>query len=415
MGGSAPTSTPVQIQPPIYPSGYGFSEALYGQVLPELLNTPYPRFQGSVDPGLSPTMAALIRGGQTHAASPFSPTFNQAGSTLGGMMNVNYENPLASTDPNRYGFEYNPGDFGSLGQSPGMPRSVAQAAEMMGPQGGVTSSPSMAAPSPSGAPPGGKAPTGNRVSAGNEEAFPPNERPPGGPPANGAPGGGPGPGPGGPEHPPEPGVPAPNEPPPFFSNGRPQAPDLNFTGFPAYTPIRGGEGFVDYNPGSNVINIGPGMRAGSYSSNPMPAGPFPGPPPGAPPPGGGQPPGSPPAGPPGGPPVSNFDPRQVVPQGQLEWFGQWKGPNRGKSLEQVHFDMWTRGWDMGNYQPPQALVDAAREAGQPYQFNSKPTTMAEVVMKNPARGQGPTSGFPNDTIPGGQRVTGGSGAPAGGK
>lgn len=403
MGGSSPTSTPVQIQPPIYPPGYGFSQSFYGQVLPELLNTPYPRFQGSVDPGLSPTMAALIRGGQTHASSPFSPTFNQAGSALGGMMNVNYENPMASVDPNRYGFDYRAQDFGSLGQSPGMPRSVAQAAQMMGPQAGGVAPP----PSPPGAPSGGKSPQGGgprRVDGNVDLGDPPpqTELPPSDNPTDvddirdGVPGQ------------------------PIFGVGAPPvAPDLNFTGFPAYTPIRGGEGFVDYNPGSSTINIGPGMRAGSYSSNPMPPGPFPGPPPGAPPPGG-QPPGGggqPPGSPGGNPPVSNFDPRQVVPQGQLEWFGRWKGPNKGKSLDQVHFDMWRRGWDMGDYQPSQALIDAAKAAGEPYQFNSKPTTMAEVVMKNPARGGGPpTSNYPGDIIPGdGRRVSGGAGAPAGGK
>ena len=148
MSGSSPTATPVQVSPPVYPPGFAFSKGFFDQIAPQLINSPYPRFQGSVDPGLSPTMAALIRGGQTYASTPFSSGFQQAASTLGGMMNVNYENPMASVAPNRYGFDYAPADFRSQAQSPplGMPTSMANAAQSMG--------------NPMGAPPGGKQPGG---------------------------------------------------------------------------------------------------------------------------------------------------------------------------------------------------------------------------------------------------------------
>jgi hypothetical protein len=188
---------------------------------------------------------------------------------------------------------------------------------------------------------------------------------------------------------------------------------LGFTGFPSYEPIKGGEGFVDYNPGSNVINIGPGMTAGSYG-NPMPPGPFPGPPTGAPPPGGGG-----GGGGGGGNPglglPPNFDPGGVVPGNQLTWFGRNHGVNKGKSLDEVHRDMYARGWDFGpNFQKPEGWPERG----------SKQTTWAEVARMPPGRRNPGSAGAPAPQPAPGPPVTGGpvnvtsasqSGAPMGGK
>lgn len=470
MGGSAPTSTPVQVAPPMYPAGFSFANSFYDQVLPQLLNAQYPRFQGSVDPGLSPTMAAVMRGGQTFAAQPFSDQFNQAGHTLGGFQNFNYENPMASTDPNRYGFDYKPDDFrtGMQATPPGMPGSMTQAASMMGgaaPQTGMAPS---GPPSGAGAPPGGKAPQGGPRNATGQAAAPfpiedPTQRDPRAPgsdqPVNQDPlqpigphpqrpspgidptgGGGGGVNPGGPTSP-EPAPPnsGPQPPPtgtpggipkwlipllgaiptgtgsggggtfnPLDPNyGKPAPIDLNFGGVQPYQPIQGGQGFVDYNPGSGQINMVRGLQAGSsWGGNPMPPGPI------------GSPPGTQP-GHPGAPPPANGpgpDPNGVVPGNQLEWFGQWRGPNRGKSMDEIRRDMYERGWDYGpNFQKPAGWGERG----------SKATTWAEARMKNPnaGMGQGPAPA-PAPAPPVGPPVSGGprnvtpyatAGAPAGGK
>lgn len=485
MGGSSPTSTPVQVQQPIHPPGSGFAEAFYSQILPQLMQQGFPSYGESMDPGLSPTMGALIRGGQTFAASPFSDSFQQAGSTLGGFMNTNYENPMASQDPNRYGFDYNPSDFQPKPPGPpqGAPQSLQAAAASMGtPMGGQA---------PQGAPWSGAADNGvNSVTAQAGAPFPidpggntrdprapgtminPNQDPtqPAGPftrrpspghdpnnPVGGGGGGGgglpgsssgsPGAGTGAaPGAAPTAGTAA-NIPPWLkkamlaaglnladsaftdsggaytpggYDAGKPEVPDLGNFNVGNYNPMPGGQGFVDYNPGSPTINIGPGMTTGTYGpQNPMPPGPYPGPGPGAP--GGGG----------GGGGATNDDPN---------WFGRHRGVNKGKSKEEVVFDMWTRGHPMGqDYTPPPALVKKYEEQGLPTTFGGRQTTQAELDAKArtyggggggapppqppaqaPPPSQTPTTGVQAPPMPGppvyqAANAYSQSGAPAGGK
>lgn len=455
MGGSSPTSTPVQVAPPQYPPGYAFSESFFDQVLPQLLNTPYPRFGGEVDPGLSPTMAALLRGGQTHASAPFSDQFNQAGATMGGLMNVNYENPMASVDPNRYGFDYGAKDFDIGGPQPpappSLPQSMKQAASMMGassagapPAGGMGQATAYGGSGPNPRPPGsgspgpiGEDPLENRpdnkdpwiptgviqiINPDGSISFVPDNGPPS-PPGGLSPPTESSPPPGEPGAAPPPGGGLPNIPPwllpilgaippsgggggggfpggfdPNF--GKPDPIDLNFGGVQPYQPISGGQGFADYNPGSPIINMVGGLQSGgSYGTNPMPPGPIGGPPGGQPPPGGGPPGG-------GGQPPPDFDLGGRVPGNQLEWFGRWNGPNKGKSMDEIHQDMYERGWDYGpNFVKPEGWGERG----------SKATTWEEARMKNPnaapRQGGPPPSGEDPRTV----SAFSGAGAPAGGK
>lgn len=90
MGGSSPSATPIQLSPgapPKPPPGYGPVRSAFEQVFPHLFNMPLPSFQGQVDPGLSPTMANLIRGAQTYSQSPFPRSLEQASGTLGAFQN----------------------------------------------------------------------------------------------------------------------------------------------------------------------------------------------------------------------------------------------------------------------------------------------------------------------------------------
>ena len=61
----------------------------------------------------------------------------------------------------------------------------------------------------------------------------------------------------------------------------------------------------------------------------------------------------------------------------------------GKSLEEIVFDMWTRGWDTGpDYEPPERLVKKRKEAGEPYTFGSKSrSNLATLVQVEPEEAQ----------------------------
>lgn len=92
--GSPGTTNIVQTAgtPAVKPPGYRFASWLASQ-LPGLMNTPFPTYQGQLDPGLSPTMQDAIRRAQGYGQS--SPPEILAGvqGVLGRFMNPTYRNP----------------------------------------------------------------------------------------------------------------------------------------------------------------------------------------------------------------------------------------------------------------------------------------------------------------------------------
>lgn len=92
--GSPGTTNVIQAPgtPAVKPPGYRFASWLASQ-LPGLMNTPFPTYQGQLDPGLSPTMQDAIRRAQGYGQS--SPPEILAGvqGVLGRFMNPTYRNP----------------------------------------------------------------------------------------------------------------------------------------------------------------------------------------------------------------------------------------------------------------------------------------------------------------------------------
>lgn len=74
------------------PPGYSFAHWLFSQ-LPGLMNTPYPTYQGSLDPGLSPTLQDSIRRAQGYAQSSPPEILAGVSGTLGRFMNPRQINP----------------------------------------------------------------------------------------------------------------------------------------------------------------------------------------------------------------------------------------------------------------------------------------------------------------------------------
>lgn len=77
------------------PPGYKFAQWLASQ-LPALMNTPFPTYQGNLDPGLSPTLQDVIRRSQGYAQSSPPEILQGVQGSLMHMMNPNFINPWNS-------------------------------------------------------------------------------------------------------------------------------------------------------------------------------------------------------------------------------------------------------------------------------------------------------------------------------
>lgn len=517
--------------PPIYPPGWGAANSWWENIFPSLINLQPPQYPGQLDPGMSPTMAAVMRMGQNNAMSPvpdmMGPLYGMLGSymrppstfqpdkgwgpdALSSFAGRNQQGPSASgwggPAPN-FGFSpgapsfQNPFAPQGGGQPPTIPMQQGPGGAWEAqPQGGTPALMSafggggggnagnsgfrsvtgqMKGPFPVGpgsqpydpraghvdpldqpAPPGnpsevhkdenGKWQLGPAPGGGPGQTFNPGGGGGGGVPI-GSGGGGTAPGAAGAGGNSIPSVLGPGGSgfdlgglsgmwgslPPAIQNmligsglnliagggggggaggggfggpfGTPNPVSLPaYQGPPTQAGVSHTPSFVNWGPGSDQITMQPGLRAGSSTTFPgvggaPGGGPTTAPPqpaPGAPPPGGGG----------GGMPANG-----VVPGNRLEWFGQWRGPNKGKSMAEIQRDMYERGWDYGpNFQAPAEW--GAR--------GSKPTTWEEARMKNPGAGMGgggpqPMSGGPtltNDMIPGqpGGGFNLGAGGPSGG-
>lgn len=74
------------------PPGFDFAKWLSSQ-LPGLMNSPFPTYQGNLDPGLSPTMQDVIRRAQGYAQSSAPEILAGAQGSLGRFMNPTFLNP----------------------------------------------------------------------------------------------------------------------------------------------------------------------------------------------------------------------------------------------------------------------------------------------------------------------------------
>src|SRR5687767_7409544 len=77
---------------PVRPPGYGFAQWL-SRMLPEIMNSPYPTYQGNLDPVLSPTMMDVMRRSQGYAQSSPPEILAGAQGALGRFMNPRQVNP----------------------------------------------------------------------------------------------------------------------------------------------------------------------------------------------------------------------------------------------------------------------------------------------------------------------------------
>lgn len=77
---------------PVKPPGFGFAQWLFKQ-LPALMNSPYPTYQGQLDPGLSPTLQDTIRRAQGYGASSAPEILSGVQGTLGRFMSPRQVNP----------------------------------------------------------------------------------------------------------------------------------------------------------------------------------------------------------------------------------------------------------------------------------------------------------------------------------
>jgi len=100
-----PPSTSVAFAPGFKAPGYNFAQSL-SNYLTGLIGQPGPEYHGSLDPGLSPTLANLGQMMQGYATSPAPYIMGQAAGTLGRFMNPSFGNPateLASPGPSFFG------------------------------------------------------------------------------------------------------------------------------------------------------------------------------------------------------------------------------------------------------------------------------------------------------------------------
>jgi hypothetical protein len=74
------------------PPGFNFAKWLFGQ-LPGLMSSPFPTYQGNIDPGMSPTLQDAIRRAQGYAQSSPPEILAGAQGSLGRFMSPSFLNP----------------------------------------------------------------------------------------------------------------------------------------------------------------------------------------------------------------------------------------------------------------------------------------------------------------------------------
>lgn len=143
------TGTPAQYDVKFGPTqkspGYDFAKFLSGY-LKTLVGQELPQYQGSIDPGMSPTMANVGMMLQQRSQMPMPWQLNAAASTLGRFSNPTFTNPAARMQmgaPSYFGFNPAQQVYG------GQPMSSFSQLGMSGPMGGgaMPGMPGMAPPS----------------------------------------------------------------------------------------------------------------------------------------------------------------------------------------------------------------------------------------------------------------------------
>lgn len=92
------------------PPGYNAAQQIFNMLL-GLSGTPYPSYQGQIDPGLSPTMRNLLQKSQGYASAGAPEILQGVQGVLGRYMNPNFLNPI----PRIYGGAT---DYANAGSSP---------------------------------------------------------------------------------------------------------------------------------------------------------------------------------------------------------------------------------------------------------------------------------------------------------
>lgn len=90
----------------------------FGNYLMSLLGQPLPSYQGQVDPGMSPTLAALGQMLQGYSRSPLPGVMGQSQGVLGRFMNPSFANPMSRM---QFGFPQYFGNQPGGGFQGGMP------------------------------------------------------------------------------------------------------------------------------------------------------------------------------------------------------------------------------------------------------------------------------------------------------
>lgn len=97
----------------------------FGEYLKSLIGQAAPQYQGSLDPGMSPSMQALGVLSQMYANSPMPAVFGQAHASMGRFNAPSFTNAMArmqSGAPDYFGSPYGPNQFlpggSQLGQIP---------------------------------------------------------------------------------------------------------------------------------------------------------------------------------------------------------------------------------------------------------------------------------------------------------
>lgn len=133
--------------------GYGWAKQFFNS-LGGVMNSPYPTYQGNIDPGMSPTAQDALRRAQGYAQSGPSEILQGAQGSLGRFMSPNFANPwnsfmggapnYSNVDPNQRVFGGQPAGsmgYGQQGQGgppqipPGTPPWIAQQMQAQSQQG----------------------------------------------------------------------------------------------------------------------------------------------------------------------------------------------------------------------------------------------------------------------------------------
>lgn len=99
--------------PSMRPPGFNYASNFFDW-LQQLIGMPAPSYQGSMDPGMSPTMQAMGNLSQMYANSPLPAVFGQAQGALSRFINPSFTNPMARMQygaPSYFGNQYGPGQW----------------------------------------------------------------------------------------------------------------------------------------------------------------------------------------------------------------------------------------------------------------------------------------------------------------